>query len=45
VVKNWLNDPHLSCSTNVNFKNYIKVEVALSKENCELMKNINILKS
>jgi hypothetical protein len=45
MVKYWPNDPHLNCSINANFKDYIKVGGALGKKNCELMKNLNILKS
>jgi hypothetical protein len=37
MVKIWPNDPHLNCSTNANFKVYIKVEVASSEENYELI--------
>jgi hypothetical protein len=39
MVKSWPNDAHLNCSTNVNFKDYIKVEVALGEENYELIEN------
>jgi hypothetical protein len=45
VIKYWPNNPHLNCSVYANFKDYIKAEVALGKENCELMMNLNILKS
>jgi hypothetical protein len=32
VIKIWLDDLCLDCSTNANFKDYIKVEVVLIEE-------------
>lgn len=37
LVKSWLYDLHLNCIANINFKNYIKFEVALIEENYELI--------
>ncbi len=37
MVKNWLDDLHLNCTTNSNFKDYVKFEVVLTKENYEFM--------
>jgi hypothetical protein len=37
MEKNWPNDPHLNCSTNANFKDYIKAEVTLGEKNYELI--------
>jgi hypothetical protein len=37
LVKNWLDDLHLNCIANANFKKYIKFEVTLVEENYELI--------
>jgi hypothetical protein len=37
VLKNWPNDPHLICKANSNFKDYVKFEVPLTKENYEFI--------
>ncbi len=39
--KNWPNDQCLNCSTNANFKDYIKTKVALVKDNYELIEESN----
>lgn len=41
MVKNWPNDQCLNCSTNANFKDYVKTEVALIKDNYELIEESN----
>jgi hypothetical protein len=41
MIKNWLDDLCLNCSTNANLKDYIKVEVALIEDNYELIKESN----
>ncbi len=41
MVKNWPNDQCLNRSTNANFKDYIKIEVALVKDNHELIEESN----
>lgn len=41
VIKNWLHDYLcLNCMANVDFKDYIKVEVFLVKENYELIEKV-----
>jgi hypothetical protein len=37
MVKNWLNDSHLNCTTNSNFKDYVNFEVVLKKDNYEFI--------
>jgi hypothetical protein len=37
VVKNWSNDPCLNRTTDSNFKDYVKSEVALVEENYEFI--------
>jgi hypothetical protein len=37
VVKKWPNDPRLNCMANVNFKDYIKFEVAVVEKNYEFI--------
>jgi len=36
-VKNWLDDSRLNCTTNSNFKDYVKFEVVIVKENYEFI--------
>lgn len=40
VIKNWPDDPCLDCTSNINLKEYIKVEVILAKKNYELIEKI-----
>jgi hypothetical protein len=37
VVKIWSDDPCLNCTTNSNFKDYLKSETALVEENYEFI--------
>jgi hypothetical protein len=37
MVKNWLDDSRLNCTTNSNFKDYVKIEVDIVKENYEFI--------
>ncbi len=37
VVKNWSNDLRANCKPHSNFKQYLKIEKALAKDNYNLM--------
>jgi hypothetical protein len=37
VLKIWPNHPHLNCITNSNFKDYVKFEALVAKENYEII--------
>jgi hypothetical protein len=45
MEKYWPNDPPLNCSTNANFKDYIKAKLVLGEKNYELIENFEYLKS
>jgi len=36
IVKNWHDDPHANCKPNSNFKQYLKIEKVLVKDNYNL---------
>jgi hypothetical protein len=44
VMKNWSDDPCLNCTTNSNFKDYVKSEVALVEENSEFIEESEYFK-
>jgi hypothetical protein len=44
VVKNWPNDPWLNYTPTVVFKDYMKVECLLAKENYDLIEEADFLK-
>ncbi len=35
IINNWLNNSHLNCTLDMNLKNYLKVEIGLTKYNYE----------
>ncbi len=37
VVKDWLDDPHANCKPHSDFKQYLKTEKSLAKENYNLI--------
>ncbi len=42
VVKNWSNDLHANCKPHSNFKQYLKIEKSLAKDNYNVMEEHNL---
>jgi hypothetical protein len=38
IINKWLDDLHLNCTSNVNMKDYLKVEIGLNEDNYGLIK-------
>jgi len=44
IVKNWLDDPRVNYKRNSNFKQYLKIEELLTKDNYNLIEKHDFFK-
>ncbi len=40
IINNWFNNSYLNCTPNMNLKNYLKVEIGLTKDNYEQIEKV-----
>jgi hypothetical protein len=40
IINNWPDDLHLNCTSNVNLKDYLKVEIGLIEDSYGLIKEV-----